>query len=386
MAQDSLSGWPWIAVTAAIGVISSSALGQEPKKQPPKPLANEVEALIDRLTEIDQQDIGYSASESGSAFLPLEHRHAGSMMLFQKPSATSETMKSLVKFGAKALPALLKHLNDERPTKINMQGMIVIFRNEEFRTAEEFLKFTFNAKPLYTVMVGDLCYVAIGQIVNRNYWVVRYQPSACIFVTTVPKNKKIVDELAKEWGNFTPDKHRDSLARDVDSGYESCRNGASLRLAYYYPDALEPLAIKQLARPTYSVFPVHDLIREQLYPSKSAQERKVLVDDFVANNGEIARDGIRWYLFQDLDSQEANEQGRLHPKMQEPYRARECLIDIFGLPVNVKSDHRPSTAPLEECVQDRFVQTLCHVRSDKLDAAIKAYRERRLKTVKDRGQ
>src|SRR5438132_424717 len=113
-------------------------------------------------------------------------------------------------------------------------------------------------------MVGDLCYVAIGQIVNRNYAAAWYQPTGIIFVTSVPKSKKVRETLLKEWANLTPDKHRDSLARDLDSDHEAVRKGASLRLAYFYPEALESLAVKQLQRPTYNAIAVQNLIRDRL--------------------------------------------------------------------------------------------------------------------------
>src|SRR5262249_37605233 len=137
---------------------------------------------------------------------------------------------------------------------------------------------------------------------------------------------------------------------------EETRNGASLRLAYYYPAALETAALKQLARPTYDGIAVEKLIRNKLYPAKTAKERKALVEKFVAKNGQVAKDGIRWDLFDDLDMQEADEQGRVSPKLNPRYRARECLIDVFGLPATVKSKDRPKTKPLEIAAQARFIQ------------------------------
>jgi ankyrin repeat protein len=360
-----------VGLVAGLGLFLSVARSQEVRKQPAAP-ADEVKALIDKLTELDRQDTGYSGSVTGSAFLPLGRSETHMILFGQKPHASSEAMKSLVKLGPKALPALLKHLSDERPTKIvlTLEGFIggmFIGQDMEKKKEENF----FGGEKRYTLMVGDLCYVALGQIVNRSYWAVRYQPTAIIYVTSVPKSKKLRDALLKEWGNLTPEKHRESLARDLDSDNEGVRNGASIRLAYYYPAALEALALKQLERPTYSVFAVEDLIRKQLYPAKTAKERKALVEAFVKKNGEIAREGIRWDLFQDLDTQEANEQGRLFPKLEKPYRARECLIELFGLPASVKSSERPDREPLSETAQARFVQSLHYDRGEKLDKALR---------------
>lgn len=187
----------------------------------------------------------------------------------------------------------------------------------------------------------------------------------------MPKCKKHREELKKEWGGLTPDRHRDSLAKDLDSDSDHVRNEGSVRLAYYFPDAFESFAIKQLARATYDGSAGFALIREKLYPAKSAKERKTLVDAFVRKHGAIARDGILWDLFDDLDTQEADEEGRLTPKLDTKYKARECLIDVFGLPESVKSTDRPRTEPLTATGQARFIQTLLYDRGEKLDRALR---------------
>ena len=355
---------------------------QEPQKKPQTP-AGEVESLIDRLTQIDQQDVGYSASVSGSAFLPLGQSQMGMALLFQEPSASSDTLKSLVKLGAKAVPALLEHLKDDRPTKITLShggvfGGMFITQDEDKAKMQNQPGF---AETKYTIMVGDLCYVAIGQIVNRPYWAVRYQPTAIVFVTSIPRSKKLRDEVIKEWSNLTPAKHEESLAHDIlESGDGYARDSASLRLAYYYPAGLETVALKQLSRPTYPATDVWTLIQERLYPAKTAKDRKALVDEFVTKNGDISREGIKWHLFNDLRSQEADEEGRTHPKLESRPKARECLIDVFGLPAKVKSEDRPTEGPLSDGGQAEFIKTLHYEWSEKLD---KALRELLVKTNDD---
>jgi hypothetical protein len=337
MTQPTQSRFAGIGLIAVLCLAASIGGVQVPQKKPQKPAA-EVEALIDQLTQVDQQDVGYSASVSGSSFLPLGQSHTGMALLFQEPSATSDALRSLVKLGVKALPTLLEHLKDERPTKIKLSHPGVfggMYITQDGDNAEK-LEGLGRAETDYTIMVGDLCYVAIGQIVNRRYWAVRYQPTAIIFVTSVPKSKKLREEVIKAWSDLTPAKHEESLTRDIlEDGYS--RDSASLRLAYYYPAALETVALKQLARPAYPVADVWTLIRERLYPAKTTKERKALVEDFVTKHGEVSRQGIKWHLFEDLSSQEADEEGQVHPKLDSRPKARECLIEAFGLPATVKS-------------------------------------------------
>lgn len=376
------SAAPCSCIVAVLFV--GAALAQRPEQQP-NPAAAEIELLIDQLARIDRQDYGYSASTTGDSFLPLGHSKFHCGLLFQRPHEPSDAMKLLVKLGPQAVPALVEHLKDTRPTKIHLEhggGMGDLFvteddddnvkKNQDTKGIDEVDDLGLGKhRQTYTVMVGDLCYVALGQIVNRNYWSVRYQPTLIILVNSIPKSKQVREQLIKQWGDLTPAKHRASLLRDLESDDEDARNGASLRLAYYHPAALEAAAIKQLGLPAYSVHTVRDLLRERLYKAKTAQERKTLVDDFVTSNGAVARDGILWELFKDLDEQEAIEQGRIRPPDSEPYKARECLIEVFGLPANVKSEDRPKRVPLSAIAQAVFVQTLHFDRSEKLDRALR---------------
>jgi hypothetical protein len=247
----------------ALGQLAVTARADPPKR----PDADPAEALIERLTELREQDTGYSGSLSGIAFLPLGRRESYTMLFGQRPHAESDAMRSLVKLGVKAIPALLDHLSDDRRTKVVVEhrgpvGGLFVAQDDGEKADEEFGK-GFEAGKRYTVRVGDLCYVALGQIVNRGYIAVYYQSTACIYATCVPKCKQLRADLKKEWGGLTADKHRESLAKDLDFG-EHVRTGASLRLAYYYPAAFEPLALKQLARSTYDVLMVSDLIRKEL--------------------------------------------------------------------------------------------------------------------------
>ena len=79
-----------------------------------------IATLIDRLPQLTEGDIGYSATRSGSGFLPLGKSSTGTMLLGVKPPSRSETMREIVSLGAVALPKLIAHLNDQRPTKIKL--------------------------------------------------------------------------------------------------------------------------------------------------------------------------------------------------------------------------------------------------------------------------
>src|SRR5262249_37676458 len=162
-------------------------------------------------------------------------------------------------------PGLLAHLGDDRPTRLVLfrsgfpiGGMVV--DRDAGEPAEVSLRLR-RERPerSYRVRVGDLCYVAVGQIVNRGYQGANPQPTNMLFVTCLPSSKRLREGLVRAWADLTPERHRASLARDLQSGDEVARNGAALRLAYYYPAALE-----QLARPTYPEWEVYELLRNRL--------------------------------------------------------------------------------------------------------------------------
>jgi len=122
MPQFKLSHTICVALLATLGSMANVGKAEEIKKPP----ADDAKALIDQLTQLGRQDTGYSATVSGSSFLPLGQSHAGAMLLFQKPNEPSDALRSLVKLGIKALSTLIEHLEDDRPTKIVLkhQGFV----------------------------------------------------------------------------------------------------------------------------------------------------------------------------------------------------------------------------------------------------------------------
>jgi hypothetical protein len=86
--------WVWMGLMAYLGVIPGVARAQAKKKQP-EVAARGAKALIDRLTEVDEQDTGYSRSVSGSSFLPLGRSETHMILLGQKPHAASDALASL---------------------------------------------------------------------------------------------------------------------------------------------------------------------------------------------------------------------------------------------------------------------------------------------------
>jgi hypothetical protein len=230
-----------IASIAAL-LITSGLLSSQEKSADP------AQALIDKLVDVKEPYLGsqyYYAG--GGTFLPYTHSTA-----YRAIKDSNDPLLDLVKLG----PALLEHLNDNRKTKSTMDhsggiGFMSIScdQGNEEKVKEKPEKALFGGLR-YTFRVGDFCYAALGQIVNREYDLAQYRPTNIHLVTSVPYTKQLIADIRKEWKDFTPEKHRELLVRD----FENARSdGASIRLAYYYPDLVETHALQQLKQGNYKI-------------------------------------------------------------------------------------------------------------------------------------
>lgn len=224
----------------------------------------------------------------------------------------------------------------------------------------------------HTVTVGDLCFVALGQIVNRGFNATRYQPSGGLVVSSPTYSHRLRAVIRADFEGLTEAKHRELLVQDlVRPDSEERRNGACRRLAFYYPDALEPLALKQLAVPTYDVFKSDDFVRGELYRNRSRDKRRALFDEFLRLNGQAFSDGVLLQLLSDLELQEADEQHRLSPPLQEKHDARALLVQLYGFSEAVTSTNKPYLTYWGAYEEARFIKVLAHYRSRKIDEAVR---------------
>ena len=344
----------------------------------------ELEALIDKLTEVSELGFGYSSTFSGSQFLPQrDSDEVGTLVLGRQAPARSAVLEKIVAKGAPAMPLLLKHLDDTRKTRIKpVRGMMWMSFADEYdfnrRTRKDWPKRvnrdTFGEKQpdSHQLTVGDLCFVVLGQVVNRRFNASRYQPTGGLVISSPTYSKKLCDVARQDFKDFTVEKHRKMLRKDfLLPDYEDRRIGAYRRLAFYYPAEVEQLVLKQLAVPTYDVFIIEEFVRHTLYREKRAAKRKELFTQFIGKHGPAFRDGkTLLQLFDDLDTQEADEEKRLSPPLKEKYDARALLVELFGYKPAVKSKDVPFVDTWPATQQARFLKALVHDKSKKIDTAV----------------
>jgi hypothetical protein len=178
------------------------------------------------------------------------------------PPVVVPQMRELVRRGVDVLPALIAHLNDQRPTLlvikregILMWAMFAAEYDPKSRTglvgwADPTEAFKANKFPNeYTVKVGDICYALVGQIVNRRLWPVRYQPTGGLIINSPIQSPILVQKIWNDWGNLDSPGHKESLLEDIRHAHRTYEFApAMVRLKFYYPDAYKSLRGKNLEK------------------------------------------------------------------------------------------------------------------------------------------
>jgi hypothetical protein len=228
------------------------------------------EQLIDRLTTLDQNTPGIDDGGDYNAFL-AEDKPPQFLtgLLPTKFPTVPPSMREIVRRGAAALPVLIAHLNDRRVTRYKVgleddEGFGGQFYAAEYdprigapcvpyecQTDEDknnwYIQMLcgdscpyFHGK--YTVRVGDVCEVLIGQIVNRRLDAVRYQPTNILYVNSPIEQPMLVARIKQDWGQLGEAGLEAALLEDLRKHPERFVDGALRRLRFYYPKTYASLA------------------------------------------------------------------------------------------------------------------------------------------------
>ena len=262
-----------------LGVYITPAVSQDYSKK-------SITQLIDDLAQIDSRAPGIESAAIYRGFIADDN--PGSFLvgvLGVAPPTIPPQMLELVRRGPRALPELVKHVGDKRPTKLEVgnkdsgstthQVGVDAFWwtafGEEYDprlrpslTEEESksqprksdLPNWRNFQGRYTVKVGDICYVLIGQIVSRHLLAVRYQPSAGLVVNSPIETPALAEKVRRDWGDVDEEMLKASLLADIrvkndqKGSYQVLYaiNPALQRLRLYFPDAYNALQGDDLKR------------------------------------------------------------------------------------------------------------------------------------------
>jgi hypothetical protein len=233
-----------------------------------------VTELIDELTQIDSQSPGINSAAVYEGFIADNSpgKFEGGVLGFAPPKVPPQ-MSELVRRGPTVLPELIRHLDDKRPTtlevgnkpsgrRVGLDFFAFMYFSDEYdsraphwwtdkerKNGPRPMERSFEGR--YTVKVGDVCYVLIGQIVNRRLLAVRYQPSAGLVVNSPIETPLLVERVRNDWGQADAEVVKASLLQDIrmrdhpkDTGDEYIErfvDPAFARLRVYFPDVYRSL-------------------------------------------------------------------------------------------------------------------------------------------------
>jgi hypothetical protein len=187
-----------------------------------------------------------------------------------KRPVKSPTMVELVRRGLDALPVLLANLDNQRSTLIVQRGpdigMVSFADHYDARHRDPLRQppgvnsvqsdgvDTLSPHDAYVYRVGDLCYFAATNIVNRHPSPRLGRHSIRGRVIDSPlRYPALAAAMRTDWSGLTPRDHEDSLRFDAlevtPEGERGSRSSGGLqRLLYYYPAAGRAVAEELLAR------------------------------------------------------------------------------------------------------------------------------------------
>jgi len=226
-----------------------------------------LERLVSDLALIDAPAPGLAGMGIYSTFMATdeEARFMGGVLGVPLPAIPPQ-MRELVRRGLAALPALIRHLDDRRPTRLtvgdnpilmnrqfgdeydprtssacgprwyeNITEECRVYQRERFKQMHQWPQI----KGTYQVKIGDVCFVLIGQIVNRNLNAVRYQPSGNLYVNSPVETPSLAEKVRADWAGLDAQGHETSLRADLKT--TPYPDEALIRLRFYYPAAYAAL-------------------------------------------------------------------------------------------------------------------------------------------------
>lgn len=361
----------------AIALVGCVSVGQT--KKTPQAADPEIEKLIDRLVDLGDETTGAHSTAWGGQFMAIDEEpefHGG--IIGSKPPSVDANMRKLVQLGVKALPSLMKHLDDKRETKLvtkHEQWIGAMWYSDEYDSryadkarqpvkvnTDNGLSSHFDKTiSTFTLHVGDACYIAIGQIVNRGLSVIRYQPTACVVVNSPIERPSLADAVKKDWQGLTEKGHADQLENDAYSLWPYASGSAVKRLLYYYPDRGETVVKRLLSRKVYDYMAIWDIGDDKLMKTSDPKEWRRIYAETEAQYGKDAAAMMpHWLHWSNWETSTD------HPKAEQD-RAKQVFKVLFP-------NYRPEVNVFHPVVEARdqgdLIRSLITYKSKTLDEAI----------------
>jgi hypothetical protein len=336
----------------------------------------DIAPLIDQLVNLNERQVRHASY----------HYLRTNFLLYEDRYEHGEVLKKIVEAGMDGFPQLMEHLNDQR--KINIpaiktSGNIFVYPGKAY----DFNKRTTKKSPdgvnvavnpfgpgrieQYEITVGDMCYFAMGQIVNRR-WSAAHSKVGFIELSSPSEHEEIKQAIINEWDTLDHKSHRDNLIADFRNPDSTDRLiGAYLRLSTYYPAEVERLVMEFFDHPQASRTKTIDLTNK-LVEIDDPTDRKNTLETFTSKYGEQYKDAIERRLFSEIGEIEFKERVDRSLTVEE-VRARKVLHETFGWPKNVTTvNQQPKPQkPYSEIEFAEFIEQLTHDDSEAIGIRVK---------------
>ena len=263
------------------------------------------EELIARFEAVPEKGIAEDVQIQGGAVVVMDHLDVrlGTGLLAEPALGI---VHELVRRGAAAVPALLDHLPDARPTGMRLASKTVAgpirwrygarYSPRQLDpaalppgvTLADTLSEDASHSEVYRFTVGDLCFVTLGLVVNRSL------AASCgkwgqrdYHTIHSPSHTPALAAARADWAGLTADGLRRSLTDDArrPPGDSFWTPDSLRRLLFYFPEAGSALAVRLLRRPMYVVVGEPDLSLEALIKLDDEQAQDDLLAKFRARYG-----------------------------------------------------------------------------------------------------
>ena len=237
----------------------------------------QIQSLVESLAEIKADERVHPSWISGRDRINVGSGQLG-FFAFDNGTQVPDAVRRLVAFGPKALPALLDALDaldDVTETGIvkghsggfgsQWYSMEIQTNSAQKRERRAIAGHSEVAQPgfglgagldshvpRHVITRGDICFVIIGQITNRNYQAARYQPTGCMVINSPTATADIAAIVRTAWQSDDAARALfDSLMTDLHTrgrGSSDFQCGAAQRLLYYFPEQTADLISRRIER------------------------------------------------------------------------------------------------------------------------------------------
>jgi hypothetical protein len=299
-----------------------------------------IAGLIELLARIEDADYGYSPYVSGTVFRgSISEAQPWALVLGCPEPTPDEAFRALVQAGPEAVPYLVAHLDDWRATRLVIRkGNSVWNLMLNTHSSSGTLGHAGREVDLtsYTIRIGDICYVALGQIVNRQYLACFYQPTGNVYITSPVHDASLLRALRDAWSALTPKSHEDCLLRDLRRcEFRGSAHGTLERLRCYYPKAVSPALRERFTAPRFCRRRLERVAIASLYSATDEDMPRKIAETGAACNQVALRDVVAIHSQYGPWSAQAARALRFFPEqpahMVEPVSDESLLVLLHSL-------------------------------------------------------